>query len=109
MGLLPPYTTDPTSFADHTAGIRGGGACSAFAEGMSIPDLLWKMRVQHQSTLSHYLQETAAMTVLGELSTTSKISVAVLSKLFEPCLHAATLLAGRRQFIGLREVLFDTS
>ena len=49
------------------------------------------------------------MTVLSELSTTSQISVAVMTKRFEPFLHAATLLAGCRQFFALREVPFDTS
>ena len=49
------------------------------------------------------------MTVLSEFSTTAKISVAVMTERFEPFLHAATLLAGRRQFFALREVPFDTS
>ncbi|CAE7664452.1 Rraga [Symbiodinium sp. CCMP2592] len=50
------------------AGIRGGGAIQAYQAGLSVTDLLWKMRLQHVHTLQHYLQELAAESVLSQLS-----------------------------------------
>lgn len=48
--------------------LRGGGAVAAHKRGVPIADLLWKMRLQHQRTLSFYLQETTALSVLPGLS-----------------------------------------
>ena len=37
--------------------LRAGGAVAAHRLGMHISDLMWRMRLQHVQTLSHYLQE----------------------------------------------------
>ena len=53
-------------------GIRGGGCVFSFQSGVSIPMLMWKMRLKHQVTLESYLQEVVATTVLPRLSTKSR-------------------------------------
>lgn len=47
--------------------LRAGGAIAAHKRGLGINDLLWKLRLQHLKTLSHYLQETTAVSVLPSL------------------------------------------
>ena len=48
-------------------GVRGGGCVHAFQTGVSLPTLLWRMRVRHLQTLESYLQEVIASTVISEL------------------------------------------
>eukprot|EP00438_Fugacium_kawagutii_P014252 Skav203509 [mRNA] locus=scaffold1752:8350:9882:+ [translate_table: standard] len=48
--------------------LRGGGAVAAHKRGMQINDLMWRMRLQHQRTLSFYLQETTAVSILPALT-----------------------------------------
>ena len=47
--------------------LRGGGALYAHCQGLPISDLLWRMRLVHQTTLTHYLQETAASSIVPSL------------------------------------------
>lgn len=47
--------------------LRGGGAVAAHKRGTSVPDLLWKLRLQHQRTLAYYLQEVTAVSILPAL------------------------------------------
>ena len=63
-------------------GLRGGGAVHAFRQGLSIPDLLWKMRIQHASTLEAYLQEVTAITALKQLPDEAKRRVSTASTFF---------------------------
>eukprot|EP00435_Cladocopium_sp_Y103_P047846 s453_g14.t1 len=49
-------------------GVRGGGCVYAFQSGVSLPTLLWRMRIRHLQTLESYLQEVVASTVVSELS-----------------------------------------
>ena len=51
------------------ASLRAGGAIAAFHQGVSIPDLLWRMRLRSQVTLEFYLQEMAGASVLPSLAT----------------------------------------
>ena len=48
--------------------LRAGGAVAAHRRGMHISDLMWRMRLQHVQTLTHYLQETTAISILPALS-----------------------------------------
>ncbi|CAE7946657.1 unnamed protein product, partial [Symbiodinium sp. KB8] len=45
-------------------GLRGGGAVWAYHHGTAIADIQWRMRLKHQHTLVHYLQEVAALNAL---------------------------------------------
>eukprot|EP00435_Cladocopium_sp_Y103_P045991 s3612_g13.t1 len=56
-------------------GLRGGSAVFHYRAGRPIADLLWLMRLRSQSTLESYLQEVAALNVLGALSAHSRSSV----------------------------------
>ena len=48
-------------------GLRGGGAVSQYRAGVSLPSLLWKMRLKQQQTLESYIQEVAALSALTSL------------------------------------------
>ena len=48
-------------------GLRGGGAVAAYRHEVPIDTILWRMRIQNMKTLNHYLQEVAAVSVLGDL------------------------------------------
>ena len=47
--------------------LRGGGAVWAHKSGIGISELMWKMRISHLPTLSHYLQEVTCLSVLPAL------------------------------------------
>lgn len=81
MGLLciPPRLYTPGS-------MRGGGAVAAYMQDTSIPELLWRMRIQNIKTLEHYLQEVTAATSLASLSETSRKYIEQLSGLYETVL-----------------------
>ena len=55
--------------------LRGGGAVYSHKSGTAIGDLQWRMRVSHQNTLGHYLQETTAASVLPSLSPEARNNV----------------------------------
>ena len=64
-------------------GLRGGGAVAAFLNGTHIADILWKMRLKHQTTLEHYLQEVSAAGSLNSLSETSRSRISMFSMCFD--------------------------
>lgn len=67
---------------------RGGGAVHAFLEGMGVSDLLWAMRLKQPITLSHYLQETVAISSLCDLSADAKSRIRLFASAYEPSLRA---------------------
>lgn len=58
--------------------LRGGGAVAAHKRGVGINDLLWKLRLQHLRTLSYYLQETTAISILPALPNTVRCRIQLL-------------------------------
>ena len=70
LGVPPHLKLTPGS-------LRGGGAVYARKCGTTISDLQWRMRVSHQNTLGHYLQETTAASVLPALSKEARQNVLV--------------------------------
>lgn len=58
--------------------MRPGGAVWAHRQGMSIQDLLWKMRLQHLRTLGYYLQEVTAVSILPNLTAECRGNIAAL-------------------------------
>jgi hypothetical protein len=65
-------------------GLRGGGAVEAFMrEGLSLPGLLWRMRLRRQETLEHYLQHVLSRQVIKQLSPAGKDRIRLLSELYE--------------------------
>ena len=48
--------------------LRAGGAVCLHKQGCSVESLLWRMRLQHMKTLSYYLQEVTASSILPSLS-----------------------------------------
>ena len=70
------------------AGLRGGGACAYYKEFRDVQTLAWRMRLQHQHTLCHYLQEVTSAASLAGLpaATQRKVSAAaaLYDVIFEP-------------------------
>ena len=58
--------------------LRAGGAVFLHRSGVSISDLLWRMRLQHQKTLSYYLQEVTASSILPSLRAEVRENIQVL-------------------------------
>ena len=58
--------------------VRGGGAVALHRSGTKIADLLWRLRLAHQQTLSHYLQEMTAASVLPNMSKSTREAIIVL-------------------------------
>ena len=74
IGVGPQHRLTPGS-------LRGGGAVSCHRRGMPIADLLWRMRLQNVKTLSFYLQETTAMSILPALQPSVRQRVQLLRDL----------------------------
>ena len=60
----------PVALKITPASLRAGGAIAAFHKGSSVNDLLWRMRLKSLTTLEHYLQEMAAVSLLPTLKPT---------------------------------------
>ena len=73
------------SFQLTPASLRSGGAVAAHRRQVSINDLMWKMRITHQKTLTHYLQEVAASSILPQLAANVRSNIMLLKELM-PCL-----------------------
>jgi hypothetical protein len=67
--------------------LRAGGAVAAHRRGMHISDLMWRMRLQHVQTLSHYLQETTAFSILPALPGDVRDKIQVLRAALPLLLH----------------------
>ena len=72
----------PRQLRPTPASIRGGGAIVAYQKGEPIQDIMWRMRVQSQTTLEHYLQEMAADSIMTRLPETSKHRIKSAALLF---------------------------
>eukprot|EP00435_Cladocopium_sp_Y103_P009103 s810_g2.t1 len=70
-------------------GLRGGSAVFHYRAGKPIADLLWLMRLRSQTTLESYLQEVAALNVLGSLSAPSRSSVLAFAATFPMLAYAS--------------------
>ena len=57
----------PSELSITPGSLRGGGAVFYYRLGYQVPQLLWKMRIHHASTLESYLQEVAALSALTEM------------------------------------------
>ena len=69
-------------------GLRGGFAVMAYRSGRSIQDIMWTMRLRSQVTLESYLQETASLNALVDMSAPARKALCAASKVF-PLLPAA--------------------
>ena len=72
----------PEDLRPTPASIRGGGAIVAYQKGEHIQDIMWRMRVQSQTTLEHYLQEMAADSIMTRLPEVSKHRIRSAALLF---------------------------
>ena len=75
LGIAQTYKLTPGS-------LRGGGAVAAYQNGVDIPTLQWKMRLQNQATLAFYLQEVAAGSILPSLPRHAKEAIEASKALF---------------------------
>ena len=58
----------PTTSRLTPGSLRAGGAVWLHKKGLAIADVLWRLRLQHLKTLTFYLQEVTADSVLPSLS-----------------------------------------
>jgi len=72
----------PKDLRPTPASIRGGGAIVAYQKGEHIQDIMWRMRIQSQTTLEHYLQEMAADSIMTRLPEVSKHRIRSAALLF---------------------------
>ena len=63
-------------------GLRGGGAVWAYHHGTAIADIQWRMRLKHQHTLVHYLQEVAALNALLDAGADARIRLRQIAEMF---------------------------
>ena len=61
--------------------LRGGGCVAAHRKGCHIQDLCWRMRLAHTRTLTFYLQETTAVSILPALTEDTRDNILVLRSL----------------------------
>ena len=72
----------PKSAGSTPGCLRGGSAVFHYHSGKPIADILWMMRLRSQTTLESYLQEVAALNVLGALSLSSRDSIKAFATTF---------------------------
>ena len=58
--------------------LRAGGAVALHKGGVAIQDLMWRMRLQHMRTLTFYLQETTASSILPALDSGPRDNIRLL-------------------------------
>ncbi len=68
--------------------LRGGGAVWAHKQGYGIQNLMWHMRLQHQRTLSYYLQEVTAVSILPMLTENCRENIKLLQGLLPLLIEA---------------------
>ena len=64
-------------------GLRGGGAVQSYRDGIRIGEIQFQMRLKHMHTLEFYIQETAAISALSQLSDTASIRVRAAAQVFQ--------------------------
>ena len=62
--------------------LRGGGAVYLYHLGTPVANIQWVMRLKHQQTLEHYLQEVAALGVIHQLPKGSREKVMSCASMF---------------------------
>jgi len=87
--------TVPSCLAFTPASLRAGGTVYAYNHGASVQDLLWRLRLQHQRTLAHYLQEVATATSLVTVSPATRALILKSASLYAPLLSTATPLVAQ--------------
>ena len=73
------------------ASLRSGGAVKAYREDEEIARLMWRMRLKSMDTLQRYLQETGAVSLMGELPEIARRRIRCASALFDEFLAALSL------------------
>lgn len=70
-----------SSFKLTPGSLRGGGAVSAHRRKVAIEQIMWKMRIVHMKTLTFYLQEVAASSILPQLTARVRSDILLLRDL----------------------------
>lgn len=61
--------------------LRAGGAVWLHKRGLGIADVMWRLRLQHQKTLTFYLQEITAESILPALPQSVREAIRLLKEL----------------------------
>ena len=70
-----------SSFRLTPGSLRGGGAVSAHRRKVPLEQIMWKMRIVHIKTLTFYLQEVAASSILPQLTAKVRSDILLLRDL----------------------------
>ena len=68
----------PTAIKLTPGSLRAGGAVWLHVRGLPISDVMWRLRLQHQKTLSYYLQELTAESILPSLPESVRNRIRIL-------------------------------
>ena len=68
----------PTTARLTPGSLRAGGAVWLHKRGLGIADVMWRLRLQHQKTLSFYLQEITAESILPSLAPSVRDGIRLL-------------------------------
>ena len=79
--LLAQLSVQPGIYSP--ACMRGGGACAFDKATRDISTLAWRMRIQNQQTLTHYLQEVAYANSLAELSSAARAQISTAARVYD--------------------------
>ena len=77
----------PASANYTPGGLRGGGAIRAYTSDTPIVEIQWRLRIKHQQTFAHYVQEVTCFTSLRRLPLQARALILSVAKFFEPCLN----------------------
>ena len=80
-------------------GLWGGGAIKSYKAGLSIQDLMWRMRLRSPATLESYLRKVAAISVFPGLPRTGRDQVAAAGTFYQPA-TAAFVDSGGLRFLS---------
>jgi hypothetical protein len=80
----------PAELGFTPASLRAGGTVFAYNAGVSINDLMWRLRLQNLRTLNHYLQEVATATSLRTVQPACRENIAAAAALYYPLMRATS-------------------
>ena len=83
MGQDPGYVGLADCAGSDSGLFKSGGALSTFRKGISVHDLLWRMRLRSFATLEFYLQEMSAISILPNLDRCVCSRIVAAASLYE--------------------------
>lgn len=90
----------PADLSLSPASLRAGGTLFVYNHGTSVQDLLWRLRLQHLKTLSHYPQEVAPATSLRTMPAAARTFISEVARMCDPLLLASQRIVADSASLG---------